>query len=132
MLLRFILVCVCVCVCMLVSQLCLTLQLHGLYPTRFLCPQNSPGKNTGMGCHSLLQGIFPTQGLNPGLLHCRQILYSLSHHGSSVYKNNSIVRISNILTFSVPGKIVIIFAIWVQWRVYNFKTLSYFIKNLEK
>ena len=105
---------------------------HGLEPGRLLCPLNSPGKNTGMGCHSLLQGIFPTQGLNPGLLHCRQILYSLSHHGSSVYKNNSIVRISNILTFSVPGKIVIIFAIWVQWRVYNFKTLSYFIKNLEK
>ena len=36
---------------------------------------DSPGKNTGMGCHSLLQGIFPTQGLNLGLLHCRQILY---------------------------------------------------------
>ena len=35
----------------------------------------SPGKNTGVGCHALLQGIFPTQGLNPGLLHCRQILY---------------------------------------------------------
>ena len=40
---------------------------------------NSPGKNTGMGCHALLQGIFPTQGLNPGLLHCRRILYHLSH-----------------------------------------------------
>ena len=40
---------------------------------------NSPGKNTGVGCHSLLQGIFLTQGLNPGLLHCRRILYCLSH-----------------------------------------------------
>ena len=39
-----------------------------------LCPWNSPGKSTGMGCHSLLQGIFPIQGLNVGLLHCRQIL----------------------------------------------------------
>ena len=38
-------------------------------------------KNTGVGCHSLYQGIFPTQGLNPGLLHCRQILYHLSHQG---------------------------------------------------
>ena len=38
-----------------------------------------PGKNTGVGCHALLQGIFPTQGSNPGLLHCRQILYHLSH-----------------------------------------------------
>ena len=40
---------------------------------------DSPGKNSGVGCHSLLQGIFPTQGLNPGLPHCRQILYQLIH-----------------------------------------------------
>ena len=39
---------------------------------------DSPGKNTGVDCHALLQGIFPTQGSNPGLLHCRQILYCLS------------------------------------------------------
>ena len=43
---------------------------------------NSPGKNTGVGCHFLLQGIFPTQGSNPGLLHCGQTLYWLSHQGS--------------------------------------------------
>ena len=43
--------------------------------TRLLCPQDSPGKNIGVGCYALLQGIFPTQGLNPGLLYCRQILY---------------------------------------------------------
>ena len=42
-----------------------------------LCPWNSPGKNTGVGCH-FLQGIFPTQGLNPSLLHCSQIHYRLS------------------------------------------------------
>ena len=46
-------------------------------------PWNSPGKNTGAGCHSLLQGIFPTQGLNLGLLHCKQILYHLSHQAES-------------------------------------------------
>ena len=40
------------------------------------------GKNTGVGCHSLLQEIFPTQGLNPGLPHCRQTLYRLNHQGS--------------------------------------------------
>ena len=50
---------------------------HGLYS-----PWNSPGQNTGVGSHSLLQGIFPTQGSNPGLLHCRWILYQLSHQGS--------------------------------------------------
>ena len=44
--------------------------------------ENSPGKNTGVDCHALLQGIFPTQGLNPGLSHCRWILYHLSHQGS--------------------------------------------------
>ena len=41
-----------------------------------------PGKNTGVGCHAHLQGIFPTQGLDPDLPHCRQILYQLSHKGS--------------------------------------------------
>ena len=46
---------------------------------------DSPGKNTGVGCHALLQGIFPTQGSNPGLPHCRQILYHLSHQGSPEY-----------------------------------------------
>ena len=44
--------------------------------------RNSPGKNTGVGCHFLLQRIFPTQGSNPGLLHCREILYWLSYQGS--------------------------------------------------
>ena len=43
---------------------------------------DSPGKNTGAGCHALLQGIFSTQGLKPGLPHCRLILYCLSHQGS--------------------------------------------------
>ena len=43
---------------------------------------DSPGKNTGVDCHSLLQGIFPTQGLNPGPPHCRRILYHLSHKGN--------------------------------------------------
>ena len=50
----------------------------GLGPTRFLCSWDSPGKNTGVGCHLPLQGIFPTQGMNLGLLHCKQILFSLS------------------------------------------------------
>ena len=47
------------------------------------CPWNSPGQNTGVGSLSLLQGIFPTQGLNPDLPQCRQILYQLSYEGSS-------------------------------------------------
>ena len=63
---------------------------HGLQPTRLLCPWDFPGKDAGVGCHFLVQGIFPTRGLNPGLLHCRQILYPLSHQGrpnTSISKN---------------------------------------------
>ena len=52
-------------------------QPHGLYS-----PRHSPGQNTGVGGLSLLQGIFPTQGLIPGLPHCGWILYQLSHKGS--------------------------------------------------
>ena len=52
--------------------------------TRLLCPWNFPGKNTGVGCHFLLQGVFLTQGLNSHLLHCRQILYSLNNWGSPI------------------------------------------------
>ena len=48
-----------------------SLQPHGLWPIRLLCPWSSPGKNTGVGRQPLLPGIFPTQGLNPGLLNCR-------------------------------------------------------------
>ena len=49
--------------------------------TRLLSPWDFLGKSTGVGCHFLLQGIFPTQGSNPGLLRCRQMLYRLSHQG---------------------------------------------------
>ena len=58
-----------------ISHVCLKPQ--GLYG-----PWNSPGQNTEVGSLSLLQGIFPTQGSNSGLLHCRQVLYQLSHKGS--------------------------------------------------
>ena len=71
------------CVLCLVAQSCSTLcdptdcNLPG-----FSAHGDSPGKNTGVGCHVLLQGIFPTQGLNPGLPHCRQMVCHLSHQGS--------------------------------------------------
>ena len=73
---------VCIC-CHSVAQSCLML----CDPMDYSLPgspvhRDSPGKNTGVDCHALLQGIFPTQGLNPGLSHCRQILYSLNHPGS--------------------------------------------------
>ena len=55
---------------------------NSLQPYAVYSPWNSPGQNTGVGSLSLLQGMFPTQGLNPGLLHCSQILNQLSHQGS--------------------------------------------------
>ena len=62
-----------------------SLRPYGLETTRLLCPWDSPARILEWNCHALLQGIFPTQGLNPHLLcllHCRQILYPLSHLGS--------------------------------------------------
>ena len=72
------------------------LPTHGLQPPRLLCAWDSPGKNTGVGCHFLLQGIFPTQKPNPGLLQCRQILYRLSYEGSIATK----VVISSVQSLS--------------------------------
>ena len=72
-----------------VLGLCLVAQSHPILCDPLDCNPpgssvhgDSPGKHTGVGCHALLQRIVPTQGLNPGLLHCRQILYHLSHQGS--------------------------------------------------
>ena len=75
---------VCVCVCVCVSGLVVSDSLwpQGLWPARLLCPWESPDKNAAVGCHSVLQEIFPTQGLKPGLSHCRQILYHLSCQAS--------------------------------------------------
>ena len=63
-----------------VTQPCPTLRPHGLYS-----PWNSPGQNAKVGSLSLFQDIFPIQGWDPDLLHCRQTLYQLSHKGSQEY-----------------------------------------------
>ena len=68
-----------------------SLQPLGLWLTRFLCPWDSPDKNTGVSCHFLLQSIFLNQGSNPGLLHCRQIRYHLSYQGSPVSPKEAII-----------------------------------------
>ena len=76
---------VCMRACILASVMSNSLQPCGLQPVRLPCPWDCPGKNTGVGCHALLQGVFPTEGLNPGLPHCRRILYPLSHQRNAVY-----------------------------------------------
>ena len=62
-----------------------------------LSPWNFPGKSTGVGYHFLLQGIFPTQGLNPGLQHCRQTLYRLSHLPEYIYHYNCVMDIVSVI-----------------------------------
>ena len=66
-------------VCVLVAKSCSTLVIPWTMPARLLCSWDSPCKCTGVGCYFLLQGIFPTQESNPGLLHCR------SYEGSPKY-----------------------------------------------
>ena len=70
-----------ICLCSLKWKL-LSLVWLFVTPWTLYSPWNSPGQNTGVGSLSLLQGILPTQGSNPGVPHCRQILYQLSHEGS--------------------------------------------------
>ena len=72
--------------CSVVSN---SLRPRGLYPIRLLHPWDFPGRSAGVDCHFLLQGIFPTQGSNPGLPHCRQMLYHLSHSKFSKLGFNS-------------------------------------------
>ena len=64
-------------------------------PTRVLCPWDSPGKNTGVGYHFLLQDVFPSQGWNLGLLHHRQILYHLSHYDSWDAPQSAVCELEN-------------------------------------
>ena len=87
--------------CSVVSD---SLQPHGLQPARFLCPWNSPGKSTGVGSHSFLQGIFLTQGSNLGLPHCRQILFHLSHQGSPMLHTKQSKQSKTISTLKVEFK----------------------------
>ena len=99
------------CVCYLLSCVWLFMTPWTVQFTRLLCPWNSPGMNTGVSCHFLVQGIFPTQRLIPWLLHCRQSLYHLSHQGSPVwggegYKNQprtwgSRQRLNHFVLFNV-------------------------------
>ena len=65
-----------------------SLRPHELYPTRFLCAWNFPGKSTGVGCCFLLQGIFLTQGSNPHLLNWQADSLLLSYWGNPIYRHN--------------------------------------------
>ena len=85
------------------SVVAASLRPHGLQPTRLLCPWDFPGQDTGVGCYFLLQGIFPTQGSNLGLLHCSRLFYWLSYKGSLQVTNlDSIIKRRDI---TMPTKV---------------------------
>ena len=86
---------------------------NSLWPHRSYSPWNSPGQNTGVGSHSLLQRIFPTQGSNPILPHYRWILYQLSHQGSpKLFKIMAKYSVSTYLCY-------------VGWKALQITTLSF-------
>ena len=101
------------------------LQPYGLLPARLPCPQNSPGKNTGVGCHALPQGIFPTQGSNQSLFHCRQILYHLSPQVSPGSPSRDIHNnIFELLTELKPQQMEDISILWASQVGLVVKNLS--------
>ena len=84
------------CCCYLVTKSCLTLlRPHELQPARLLYPWDFPGKNTGMGCHVLLQGIFPTRRLNLYLPHWQADSLPLSHQESPLLGHTQFFKIAN-------------------------------------
>ena len=101
-----------------VAQSCPTL----CNPISLYSPWNSSGKNTGVGSLSLLQGIFPTQGSNPGLPHCRQILYQLSHQGSPV----NIVETTKFYTF----KVVMVYGFSLYIYIYLYYIFYIYVSSM--
>ena len=101
-----------------------SLRPRGLYPTRFVHPWSFLGKSTGVGCHFLLQGIFLTQGSNPGLLHCGQTLYHLSHQGSPTLVARSIIFRGG----KKDGRVKVLQ--WVTWGVVS-KRWDSWLKGVE-
>ena len=105
---------------------------HGLHSS-----WNSLGRNTGVGGHSLLQGIFPTQGSNPGLLHCWQILYQLSHKGSPRIRVGSISLLQGIFPIQESNQGLlhcrwILYQLSYQWSLMQIwaSLVAQMVKNL--
>ena len=118
-----------------------SLQLHRLQLPGSSVHGDSPGKNTGMGCHALLQGIFLTQGLNQGLPHCRWVLSHLSHQESPMVS----IGLSTLLMFSNYHKFIrssflslsliapfissisfLVFSFGLHWGIYELLSLQFF------
>ena len=105
---------------------------HGLQPSRPLCPWGFSRQEYWRGCHALLQGIFPTQGSNPGLPHCRRILYRLSHKGSpywrlGIYKRWPLHNFNSLRIYSLEDKND---ALWIRIVYYSLLLLQVTETNL--
>ena len=111
-----------------------SLRPHGLYS-----PWNSPGQNTGVGSRSLLEGIFPTQGLNPGRLHCRWMLYQLSYQGIPyvsvcIHTHTHTHLTGKYILCSINSKkythcvYIYIYIIYILYYIYIFKVLMRWMK----
>ena len=115
----------CVCVC-LIAQLCLTFcDRIDCSPLGSCVHGDSPGKNSGVGCQVLLQGIFPTQGSNLGLPHCRQILYCLSHQRFLILVSVVISLITNEIKH-----LFIYLAISYLWNVCSYQFFFWLSSSL--
>ena len=114
---------------MLVVQLCPTLcDFMDCSPAGSSVRGNFPGQNTGVGGLSLLQGIFPTQGSNPGLPHCRWILYEQSHQGSlqflPLWNGNSIYLVRFLWGLNLKMNIIFSSVLALnKWAMFVFEKL---------
>ena len=98
-----------------------SLRPHGLYPTRLPHPWDFLGKNTGVGCHFLLQGIFLTHGSNPCLLYCRQTLYHLSHQSTDIKKKYKYVLFYICYGIVILNEVILLklFNKWVNILIFS-------------
>ena len=105
-----------------------SLQSHGLQLTWLLCPWDSPGKNTGVSCHALLQGIFLIQRLNLCLLHCRQILYQLSYEGSP----RELIHILKLFTLFIELYTFLICMLFYMYILHHEKRRNKFTQKVTR
>ena len=106
--------------CSVTSVVSDSLRHHGLQPTRLLCPWASPGKNTGVGCHALLQGIFPTQGSNQSLsclLHWHKSSLSLDHHPFGKPRNTIYSEYTEYQGYTMYSGYIEPWTYNMQWRL---------------
>ena len=102
-----------------------SLQPHGLYPARLLCPWNFPGKNTEADCHFLLQGILPTQGWNTGFCIDRQILYHWATPEAQCYKCGTFIKTDLVIAVYFP-----ISPFWNSWKSLSDPVVQYSYNSL--